>query len=91
MRFGREHPVASGAIGAISVLVLLTGLGLNMLQAAEPISDIPFVADTFGSFDSPLHLPVWLNLAFGFGAAVGATERAMQMRYHWLLDSGAGT
>jgi hypothetical protein len=61
-----------------------------MLQAAEPISEMPFIASTFGSFDSPLHLPVWLNIALGFGAAVGAMERAMHMRYHWLLDSGAG-
>jgi hypothetical protein len=91
MRFAREHPVASGLIGAISVLVLLIGVGLNMLQAAEPISGIPLLAGTFGSFESPLHLPVWLNLALGFGAAVGAMERAMRMRYHWLLDSGAGT
>ena len=91
MRFAREHPVASGFIGAISVLMLLIGVGLNILQAAEPISEIPFIAGIFGSFESPLHLPVWLNLAFGFGAAFGAMERSMQMRYHWLLDSGAGT
>lgn len=30
------------------------------------------------------------DVALGFGAAVGATERAMRMRYHWLLDGGAG-
>lgn len=91
MRLAREHPVASAIIGAISVLMLLIGVALNMLQAAEPISQIPFIAGTFGSFESPLHLPVWLNLALGFGAAAGAMERAMQMRHHWLLDSGAGT
>ena len=91
MRFAREHPVASGLIGAISVLMLLAGVGLNMLQVAEPVSAIPLIAGVFGSFESTLHLPVWLNLAFGFGAVVGAMERAMQVRYHWLLDSGAGT
>jgi hypothetical protein len=91
MRFASEHPVASGLIGAISVLMLLIGVGLNILQAAEPISEIPFFADIFGSFESPLHLSVSLNLALGLGAAVGAVERAMLMRYHWLLDSGAGT
>lgn len=91
MRFGREHPALSGLLGVVSVLLLLTGVVLNVLQAAEPISEIPYIAGMIGSFESPLHLPGWLNLAFGFGAAAAAIERAMHMRYHWLLDGGAGT
>lgn len=91
MRFAHAHPLASGFIGAVSVLMLLIGVGLNMLQAAAPISEIPFIAEKFGTFESPLPLPVWLNLALGFGAVVGAMERAMGMRHHWLLDGGAGT
>ncbi|WGW12842.1 hypothetical protein LWF01_03450 [Saxibacter everestensis] len=91
MRFARERPIASGLIGAVSVLLLLIGVGLNLLQIAEPISEIPPIADTIGTFRSPLHLPLELNLALGLGAAAGAVERAMRMRYHWLLDSGAGT
>ena len=91
MRFEREHPTASGLIGAVSILLLLVGIGLNLLQIAEPISRIPMIADAFGAFESPLRLPLWLNLALGFGAVVGAVERAMRMRYHWLLDSGACT
>jgi hypothetical protein len=91
MRFDREHPTASGLIGAVSVLLLLVGVGLNLLQIAEPTSRVPMIADAFGAFESPLRLPLWLNLALGFGAVVGAVERAMRMRYHWLLDSGAGT
>lgn len=91
MRFAHVHPLASGSISAVSVLMLLIGVGLNMLQAAEPISEIPLIADIFGPFESPLHLPVWLNLALGFGAVVGAIERATHMRHHWLLDGGAGT
>lgn len=91
MRFAREHPTASGLLGAVSVIALLIGLGLNLLQIAEPISRIPPIADTIGTFQSPLHLPVWLNVALGLAAAIGAIERALRMRYHWLLDSGAGT
>ena len=91
MRFARDHPTASGLVGAISVVALLVGLGLNLLQLAEPISRIPPIAETIGSFESPLHLPIWLNIALVLAAAIGATERAMRMRYHWLLDSGAGT
>jgi hypothetical protein len=91
MRFARDHPVASGLIGAVSVLMLLIGVGSTLLQIAEPISRIPPIAAAFGTFESPLQLPLWLTLALGLGAAAGAVERAMRMRYHWLLDSGAGT
>ncbi|MBK0376032.1 hypothetical protein I3215_24620 [Streptomyces sp. RB110-1] len=91
MNFAREHPGASALIGAVSVVLLLVGVGLNLLQAAQPISEIPAVAQALGSFESPLRLPVWLNVALGLGAALGAVERATRMRYHWLLDGGAGT
>lgn len=91
MNFAREHPAASALIGALSVVLLLIGVGLNLLQAAQPISEIPAIADSLGTFESPLRLPVWLNVTLGIGAVLGATERAMRMRYHWLLDGGAGT
>jgi hypothetical protein len=91
LRFARDHPVASGIVGAASVLMLLAGVGLNLLQIAGPLSRIPPIAAAFGTFESPLHLPPWLTLALGLGAAAGAVERAMRLRHHWLLDSGAGT
>jgi hypothetical protein len=91
MRFARRHPRASALVGLLSIVMLVIGIGLNLLQIAEPLSQIPPIAENVGTFDSPLHLPVWLNIALGAGAAVGATERATRMRYHWLLDSGAGT
>lgn len=91
MRFAREHPGPSRLVGAVSILVLLIGVGVNLLQVAEPISQIPPIADTIGTFESPVNLPLWLNISLGLAAAVGATERALRMRYHWLLDSGAGT
>ncbi|MFD5694127.1 hypothetical protein [Streptomyces rubiginosohelvolus] len=91
MNFAREHPGASALIGAVSVVLLLIGVGLNLLQAAQPISEIPAIAESLGTFESPLRLPVWANVTLGVGAALAATERAMRMRYHWLLDGGAGT
>jgi len=91
MRFAREHPVASGAVGAVSVLMLLIGVGLNLLQIAEPVSRIPPIAETVGAFESPVRLPLELNIGLGLGAAAGAVERALRLRYHWLLDSGLGT
>lgn len=91
LRFAREHPTASGIVGAASILVLLTGLGLNLLQIAEPVSRIPPIAAAWGTFTSPVDLPLWLNLALGVAAAAGAAERAMRLRHHWLLDGGAAT
>lgn len=91
MRFARHHPVASALIGAISIAMLLIGIGLGALQAAGPVSEIPPIAATLGTFQSPVRLPVWLNLCLGLGASAATIERALRMQYHWLLDSGAGT
>ena len=91
MGFARRHPVASTIIGAISIAMLLIGIGLGALQAAGPVSEIPPIAATIGTFQSPVQLPVWLNLCLGLGASAAAIERALRMQYHWLLDSGAGT
>lgn len=91
MRFARHHPVASALIGAISIAMLLIGIGLGALQAAGPVSEIPPIAATLGTFQSPVRLPVWLNLCLGLGASAAAIERALRMQYHCLLDSGAGT
>ncbi len=90
-RFARRHPVASALVGAVSAGLLVTGVVLGALQAAEPISEIPQIATTLGTFESPLRLPAGLNLLLGLGAVIGAVERALRMQYHWLLDSGAGT
>jgi hypothetical protein len=91
MRFAQENPGASRLLGAVSILFLLIGVGLNLLQVAAPISRIPPIADTLGTVDSPLSLPLWLSISLGLAAALGAIERALSMRYHWLLDGGAGT
>ncbi|MDT0329110.1 hypothetical protein [Nocardiopsis lambiniae] len=87
LRFDREHPVVSRCVGAVSVVLLVIGVGLNVLQLLEPIAGIPPVVERFGRFESPIHLPLWLNLAFGFGAAVAGMERGLRLRYHWLLDA----
>ncbi|WP_248705037.1 hypothetical protein [Curtobacterium sp. MWU13-2055] len=91
LRFAQRHPAASRIIGAVSVVVLLVGVGLNVLQVLEPISEIPPIADTVDTFESPVHLTPWANVALGFAAALGAVERATRLRYHWLLDGGAAS
>lgn len=91
LRFARAHPGASRVVGAVSVLLLLVGVVVNALQVAEPLSEIPPIADAWGTFESPLHLAPPVNVGLGLAAALGATERAMRLRYSWLLDGGAGT
>ncbi|MFI7016613.1 hypothetical protein [Streptomyces sp. NPDC050164] len=88
-RLDRAHPTLSRSIAFLSVFMLITGVGLNLLQALEPISHIPPVAGSVGTFDSPVHLPLWLNITLGLGAVLGSTERALRLRYSRLLD-GAG-
>lgn len=88
-RLEHRHPTLSTAIGATSVMLLLIGVTLLVLQIAEPISQVPPIADSIGSFVSPIALPVWLNTTLGIGAALGSMERALRLRYHWLLDAVA--
>ena len=49
-RLGREHPTLSRSIGILSIVLLVVGIGLNLLQVAEPISQIPAIADAVGTF-----------------------------------------
>ncbi|MFI0508435.1 hypothetical protein ACH3Y9_04695 [Streptomyces sp. WSLK1-5] len=86
-RFGARHPRLSRAIGTGSVLLLVIGVGINLLQLAEPVSQIPPVAVRVGTFESPLHLPIWLNLALGSGAVLASMERALRLRHSPLLDT----
>ena len=90
MRFDRDHPVLTRWVGVISVVMLVIGVGVNDVQMLESLSQIPPVAEHLGHFASPLRLPLWLNIALGLGAGFAATERALRLKFHWLLD-GVGT
>ena len=85
-RLDADHPALSRAIGIASVLLLLIGVGLNLLQLAEPVSQIPPVAERVGTFQSPIHLPLWLNITLGAGAVLASMERALRLRHTPLLD-----
>ncbi|WP_024804275.1 hypothetical protein [Nocardia sp. BMG51109] len=85
----RKHPVVSRSIGFVSLVMLLIGAALLAVQIIEPVSAIPPIAESIGSFRSPISLPVWLNIALGLAAALGSTERALRLRYNWLLDGAA--
>ncbi|MFH9733371.1 hypothetical protein [Streptomyces sp. NPDC017260] len=90
-RLDRAHPVLSRCTGVLSSLVLAIGLVLLILQLAEQVTRAPEgVAQYVGTFVSPVDLPAWGNVAVGLVTAAASTERALRLRYNWLLDGGVG-
>ncbi|MFC7894151.1 hypothetical protein [Streptomyces sp. NPDC057381] len=90
-RLDRAHPALSRCMGFLSSTVLVIGLVLLVLQLAEQITRSPEgVAQYVGTFTSPVDLPAWGNAVVGLATAAASTERALRLRYHWLLDGGAG-
>ncbi len=83
-RFDRNHPVLSRWLGALSLIMIVTGAVLVLAQLVESLSRTPPVAERVGIFDSPIHLPLWLNVALGVGAVLASVERALRLRYSWL-------
>ncbi|MGO1978390.1 hypothetical protein [Brachybacterium tyrofermentans] len=86
-RFGRRFPRASAVIGAIAIVVLLVGLVMMVPQAAELLTQIEVVAEKVGTFTSPISLPAWLNVSLLVAGVLAATERALTLRNHWLIDA----
>lgn len=89
-RLARSRPTLSRAVGIASTAALLVGVLLLFQEIAVPILQIPPVAERIGSVGPLIHLPLWLTIALGAAAVLASTERALRLRYHWLLD-GAGT
>ncbi|NJQ05432.1 hypothetical protein [Streptomyces lonarensis] len=85
-RFGRSRPGLSRLVAAVSLLMLLIPIGLAVPQLAEALSQVPPVAERFGTFDSPVALPWWLNTLLGLCASTASVERATRLRYNPLLD-----
>ncbi|MFG2022183.1 hypothetical protein [Streptomyces sp. NPDC048825] len=90
-RLDRSHPALSRCIGFLSVIVLVIGLVLLILQLAEQVTRAPEgVAQYVGTFTSPIDLPAWGNAVVGLVTVAASTERALRLRYSRLLDGGAG-
>ncbi|MFC4563636.1 hypothetical protein ACFO4E_17355 [Nocardiopsis mangrovi] len=88
-RLDREHPALSRCIGFCSLVLLVIPALLLIPQLIEVVFQVPPVTQRFGAFTSPVTLPVWLNIALTLGAAAASTERALRLRYNWLLDTAA--
>ncbi|WP_327397998.1 hypothetical protein [Streptomyces phaeochromogenes] len=90
-RFDRSHPALSRCIGLFSVIVLVIGLVLLILQLAEQVTRAPEgVAQYVGTFTSPIDLSAWGNTVLGIATVAASTERALRLRYSRLLDGAAG-
>ncbi|MEU0526621.1 hypothetical protein [Streptomyces niveus] len=89
-RLDRTRPALSRSIGFLSATVLGFALLLLIPQMIQPLTEIPPVAERVGTFDSPVRLPLWLNIAVTAATLTAGTERALRLRYNWLLDGAAG-
>ncbi|MGJ3404288.1 hypothetical protein [Glutamicibacter sp. Je.9.36] len=83
-RLHHRHPGLSRFIGIVSTALVLAGLCITVPQILESISQIPPIADSIGTFTSPVQLPLQGNLFIGFAAVLGSTERALRMRSSWI-------
>lgn len=87
-RLDARHPALSRWLGVVSLLVLVVGLVLGAPQLLETITSTDLVAETIGTFTSPVQLPAWLNATLTLAAVLASYERALRLRYNWLLDGG---
>ena len=83
-RLHHRHPGPSRVIGLISILLVIGGLCVEVPQIIASLSLIPPIADSIGTFTSPIRLPLHVNLLIGFAAVIGSTERALRMRSSWI-------
>ncbi|MBT2484684.1 MULTISPECIES: hypothetical protein [unclassified Microbacterium] len=83
-RLHHRHPGLSRIIGIVSTVLVIVGLCVEVPQIIESLSQIPAIADSIGTFTSPIQLPLQANLIIGFAAVIGSTERALRMRSSWI-------
>lgn len=87
-RLERRRPALSRAISITSVGVLVIALVVGVPQIIEQVTQIPPIAAGVRTFESPLRLPVWANTSLLLAAVAASTERALRLRYNWILDGG---
>ncbi|GIO23762.1 hypothetical protein [Oceanobacillus sp. J11TS1] len=86
MRFDAKFPKASSIIGKLAIFTLLVSFILGLPQLASLISQFPFIEERWGSFESPIVLPSWLNMTLLIAGTVAAIERTLTLKNHWLID-----
>lgn len=86
----RRAPFVSTCLGLLAAAILLTSLALGLPQIVEQLTEIPWVAEHIGTFQSPINLSIWLNVVIGVATGFAATERALMLQSHWLIDMETG-
>ncbi|MCQ1953894.1 hypothetical protein [Arthrobacter sp. zg-Y238] len=87
-RLERTNPALSRAVGIVSASVLVVALVLGVPQIVEQIMQLPPVAENIGTFSSPFQLPASANITLLLATLAASTERALRLRYNWVLDGG---
>lgn len=85
-RLAARAPGVSRAIGIVAVVILLVTLPIGLMQIAEFVTSTDLVGQFLGPFTSPVSLPAWANTAIMALGVLAATERALMLRSHWLVD-----
>lgn len=85
-RLHRERPRVSRVVGLVSTAFVLLGLCVAVPQILQELSQVPAVADSIGTFTSPVRPSPVGNVLIGIAAVLGSTERALRMRSSWLDD-----
>lgn len=78
----RDHPTASRRLAYVSWTVLVVALVLQVPQLLA----LGSVLTGWYEFTSPVTLPGWLDTVLSVGGTLAGIERALRLRYHWLLD-----
>ena len=87
-RLDRSNPALSRTLGLVSVTVLAVSLVLGVPQIIEQVTQLRPIAESIGTFYSPVRLPAWVNISLVLAALIASTERALRLRYNPVLDGG---
>ncbi len=58
--------------------------GINQARSKLPAA----FAVPGGTIISPIQLPAWMNISLLVVTILASTERALRLRYNWILDGG---
>lgn len=89
-KLANRQPGLSRAIGMLAVVILLTMLPIGLLQLVEIVSHTDVAANFMDPFTSPINLPEWTSTPLLILSILAATERALTLRNHWLIDLETG-
>ncbi len=73
-------------VGILSLAVVIVGAAIAVPQLLATLSQIPLIADSLGSFTSPLTLPPAANAGVTVVVVLAGVERALRLRSSWLDD-----